>query len=63
MVAAFDNKNPSVKAESALFLARALSRTQPAAFGKKLLKVYVAALLKLIDSAGRFYKNLIFILH
>ncbi|XP_073954765.1 protein mini spindles-like [Choristoneura fumiferana] len=35
MLAAFDNKNPSIKAESAVFLARALCVTQPAAFNKK----------------------------
>lgn len=51
MLAAFDNKNPSIKAESALFLARALCHTQPAAFNKKLLKAYVAGLLKLLESA------------
>ncbi|CAB3232167.1 unnamed protein product [Arctia plantaginis] len=51
MLAAFDNKNPSIKAESALFLARALCHTQPAAFNKKLIKAYVAGLLKLIESA------------
>ncbi|KAG7304890.1 hypothetical protein JYU34_010285 [Plutella xylostella] len=51
MLAAFDNKNPSIKAESALFLARALCVTQPQAFNKKLLKAYVAGLLKLLESA------------
>ncbi|XP_075981824.1 msps cytoskeleton-associated protein 5 isoform X2 [Anticarsia gemmatalis] len=51
MLAAFDNKNPSIKAESSLFLARALCHTQPAAFNKKLIKAYVAGLLKLIESA------------
>ncbi|CAG5054310.1 unnamed protein product [Parnassius apollo] len=51
MLAAFDNKNPSIKAESALFLARALCHTQPAAFNKKLIKAYVASLLKLLESA------------
>ncbi|CAG9782546.1 unnamed protein product [Diatraea saccharalis] len=52
MLAAFENKNPSIKAESALFLARALCLTQPAAFSKKLIKAYVAGLLKLLESAG-----------
>lgn len=52
MLAAFENKNPSIKAESALFLARALCHTQPAAFNKKLVKAYVAGLLKLLESAG-----------
>ncbi|XP_045778443.1 protein mini spindles isoform X2 [Maniola jurtina] len=51
MLAAFDNKNPSIKAESSLFLARALCHTQPAAFNKKLVKAYVAGLLKLLESA------------
>ncbi|PZC81314.1 hypothetical protein B5X24_HaOG212926 [Helicoverpa armigera] len=51
MLAAFDNKNPSIKAESSLFLARALCHTQPSAFGKKLVKAYVAGLLKLLESA------------
>ncbi|XP_039748476.1 protein mini spindles isoform X3 [Pararge aegeria] len=51
MLAAFDNKNPSIKAESAIFLARALCHTQPAAFNKKLVKAYVAGLLKLLESA------------
>ncbi|XP_068623237.1 protein mini spindles [Battus philenor] len=51
MLAAFDNKNPSIKAESALFLARGLCHTQPAAFNKKLIKAYVAGLLKLLESA------------
>ncbi|RVE53041.1 hypothetical protein evm_002339 [Chilo suppressalis] len=51
MLAAFDNKNPSIKAESSLFLARALCHTQPAAFNKKLIKAYVAGLLKLLESA------------
>lgn len=54
MLAAFDNKNPSIKSESSLFLARALCHTQPAAFNKKLIKAYVAGLLKLIESAGMF---------
>ncbi|XP_063384841.1 protein mini spindles [Cydia fagiglandana] len=51
MLAAFDNKNPSIKAESAVFLARALTVTQPAAFNKKLVKAYVGGLLKLMESA------------
>uniref|UniRef100_A0A2A4JNE8 TOG domain-containing protein n=1 Tax=Heliothis virescens TaxID=7102 RepID=A0A2A4JNE8_HELVI len=51
MLAAFDNKNPSIKAESSLFLARALCHTQPTAFGKKLVKAYVGGLLKLLESA------------
>lgn len=55
MIAAFDNKNPQIKAESALFLSRALCVTQPANFNKKIMKAYVASLLKLLESAGEFY--------
>lgn len=55
MLAAFDNKNPSIKAESAVFLARALCVTQPAAFNKKLIKAYVGGLLKLMESAGECF--------
>ncbi|GBP43034.1 Protein mini spindles [Eumeta japonica] len=51
MLAAFENKNPSVKTEAALFMARALTHTQPAAFNKKLIKAYIPALLKLLESA------------
>lgn len=60
MLAAFDNKNPSVKTESAMFLARALCVTQPAAFNKKLIKAYVPGLLKLLESAGNIIIRLLF---
>lgn len=48
---ALGNKNPSVKAETTLFLARAFARTQPAVFTKKLLKPLVAALLKTLNES------------
>ncbi|XP_038218793.1 protein mini spindles isoform X2 [Zerene cesonia] len=57
MLAAFDNKNPSIKAESATFLARSLCVTQPAAFNKKLIKAYVASLLKLLESADPIVRD------
>ena len=43
---ALGNKNPAVKAETASFLARSLTKTLPTILNKKLLKVYVTALLK-----------------
>lgn len=46
---ALNNKNPSVKAETCLFLARAFTKTQPAALNKKLLKTLVTALLKTLN--------------
>lgn len=52
MVEALGNKNPAVKAETAAFLARAIARTQPTSLTKKLLKVYVPALLVVLESAG-----------
>lgn len=45
-VAALDNKNPSIKAETALFLARCFSRCTQATLPKKMLKAYVTPLLK-----------------
>ncbi|KAF5285627.1 hypothetical protein FQR65_LT13108 [Abscondita terminalis] len=46
---ALNNKNPSVKSETALFLARAFTKTPPASLNKKLLKAYTAALIKNIN--------------
>lgn len=47
--AALANKNPAVKAETALFLARSLTKTLPTILNKKLLKAYVTALLKTLN--------------
>lgn len=47
--AALANKNPAVKAETASFLARALTKTLPTILNKKLLKAYVTALLKTLN--------------
>lgn len=46
VLAALANKNPSIKTETSLFLARSFTKTQPSVLNKKLLKVYVSALLK-----------------
>lgn len=48
---ALSNKNPSIKAETASFLARAFARTQPAAMNKKLIKSYSTALLKTLNES------------
>lgn len=48
---ALNNKNPSIKAETASFLARAFARTQPALFNKKLIKAYSTALLKTLSES------------
>lgn len=51
IVEALSNKNPSVKSETALFLARALSRTQPTALNKKLTKLIVTTLIKTLNES------------
>lgn len=48
---ALNNKNPSVKAETAAFLARALTRTSPAILNKKVLKALITALLKTLNES------------
>ncbi|RZF35257.1 hypothetical protein LSTR_LSTR012476 [Laodelphax striatellus] len=49
VLAALDNKNPSVKAETALFMARCFQRCTTLILTKKLLKVYTAALCKTLN--------------
>lgn len=51
LVEALNNKNPSIKAETASFLARALARTQPASLNKKLIKALSTALLKTLSES------------
>ncbi|XP_037921963.1 protein mini spindles isoform X4 [Hermetia illucens] len=51
LLEALGNKNPSVKAETASFLARAFTKTQPTALNKKLLKPIVTALLKTLNES------------
>ena len=45
-VAALDHKTPTVKAQTADFLARAFCRSTPTTLPKKLLKMFVSPLLK-----------------
>lgn len=49
IVESLANKNPSVKSETALFIARALTRTQPTALNKKLLKLLTTSLVKTLN--------------
>lgn len=51
LLEALNNKNPSIKAETASFLARAFARTQPALLNKKLIKAYSTALLKTLNES------------
>lgn len=46
-----NNKNPSVKSETSLFLARAFTKTQPTTVNKKLLKAIAGALTKNIQES------------
>ncbi|CAK9821655.1 Protein mini spindles [Anthophora retusa] len=48
-LAALENKNPAVKAETAAYLARCFSRTPPPSLNKKLLKAFTGALLKTLN--------------
>ena len=49
VIAALENKNPAVKAETAGFLARCFTKTPPASLNKKLLKAYTSSLLKTLN--------------
>jgi len=48
-IASLEHKTPSVKAETASFLAHCFSKCTPATLPKKLLKQFVVALLKVSD--------------
>ncbi|CAH1174022.1 unnamed protein product [Phaedon cochleariae] len=48
---ALNNKNPSVKVETSLFLARAFTKTLPTVVNKKLLKVITTGLTKTINES------------
>lgn len=51
LLEALNNKNPSIKAETASFLARAFARTQPAILNKKLVKAFSTALIKTLNES------------
>ncbi|XP_011883305.1 PREDICTED: cytoskeleton-associated protein 5 isoform X2 [Vollenhovia emeryi] len=48
-LAALENKNPAVKAETAAYLARCFAHTPPANLNKRLLKSYTGTLLKTLN--------------
>ncbi|KAL0125152.1 hypothetical protein PUN28_004351 [Cardiocondyla obscurior] len=56
-LAALENKNPAVKAETAAFLARCFTRTSPANLNKKLLKSYTGALLKTLNESDPIVRD------
>ncbi|CAG0884793.1 unnamed protein product [Darwinula stevensoni] len=51
VLAALENKNPAVKAETSAFLARSFAICSPAVLTKKLLKGYCASLLKALNDS------------
>lgn len=53
VVEALNNKNPSVKSETALFLARSFTKTSPTVLNKKVLKALSTALIKNINEPGK----------
>lgn len=57
LVEALNNKNPNVKAETALFLARAFSKTLPSVFNKKLLKTFTSSLIKTLNESDPLVRD------
>lgn len=57
VLAAIDNKNPSVKAESVSFLARCFTKCTPTILNKKYLKIFTTALIKTLNESGNFNKK------
>ncbi|UXI18550.1 hypothetical protein NH340_JMT04493 [Sarcoptes scabiei] len=51
LVASLDNKNPSIRGETALFLARSFAKTNPSTINKKLLKTLTTSLLKTLSDS------------
>lgn len=51
-VAALDNKNPNIKAETALFLCRSFAKSSTSTLPKKLLKMFCTALVKTINDTA-----------
>lgn len=59
ILAALENKNPQVKAETASFIARCFTKCTPVMLNKKLLKAYTTALLKTLNESGSVFLILI----
>lgn len=55
ILTAIDSKNPSVKAESILFLSRCFTKCTPTILNKKLLKVFTTTLIKTLNGSGNIY--------
>lgn len=55
MLAALDNKNPSVKAETAAFLARCFAKSNTTILNKKILKIFCPALIKTLNESGKMF--------
>ncbi|XP_062581374.1 cytoskeleton-associated protein 5-A-like [Saccostrea cucullata] len=52
IVAALDNKNPSIKAETASFLARCFAKSTMSTLPKKLLKLFCTSLMKTVSDTA-----------
>lgn len=52
VLAVMDNKNPAIKQQASLFLARSFCRCTPSTLPKSLLKLFCAALLKQINDSA-----------
>ncbi|XP_026810117.1 LOW QUALITY PROTEIN: protein mini spindles-like [Rhopalosiphum maidis] len=57
ILAAIDNKNPSVKAESISFLTRCFTKCTPAILNKKLLKTFITALIKTLNESDPIVRD------
>lgn len=57
VIAGLENKNPSVKAETASFLARSFTKTPPSSLNKKLLKAYSTTLLKTLNESDSLVRD------
>lgn len=55
VLAVMDNKNPTIKQQTSLFLARSFSHCTPATLPKSLLKPFCAALLKVYTPICLFF--------
>ncbi|OTF70258.1 hypothetical protein BLA29_011980, partial [Euroglyphus maynei] len=49
VITSLDNKNPSIRSETALFLARCFTKTNPHTIQKKLLKTLTTSLIKTLS--------------
>ncbi|XP_050054425.1 protein mini spindles-like isoform X3 [Aphis gossypii] len=57
ILAAIDNKNPSVKAESISFLTRCFTKCTPTILNKKLLKIFITALIKTLNESDPIVRD------